>query len=580
MEYLTPDATQRRRVLKGGLTLALGFLSGCQLGGGRTRSSRLLGFTAVPAGKANGRIPVISADYEYQVLIPWGEPLQPGGPAFQRPPDATAQEQQIGIGHDGMTYFPVNGASDRGLLALNHEYGKNPHVLGVPLPTSIDMVRASQHAHGVSIVELGSINGKWQPIASPYARRIHANSPVSFSGPVAGHTLLKNPADNPYQGTFANCSNGQTPWGTYLTCEENFNLYFGASTPFEPTRVQQRYGLSGVDAGYGWHRFDPRFNLGNPDYVNEANRYGWVVEIDPRNRNQIPVKRTALGRFKHEGAATTIGKNGRVVVYMGDDQRFEFIYKFVSSGDWQALRAAGHSPLDEGDLYVARFDADGSGSWLHLSVDNPVLSEHFSDQAALLVNTRQAASLLGATAMDRPEWTTVAADGHVYCSLTNNSARQQPDAANPLAPNMNGHIIRFIDQDNHVGTRFTWEIFLLAEDHLNTEHSFGSPDGLWADPDGRLFIETDGAQKFGLPNQLLIADTVSGEIKRLLIGVAGCEITGLTTTPDRRTLFVNVHLPGNGDPALTNFPAAYDGITVPRDATLAIRRRDGGIVGS
>ncbi|MFT4676412.1 MAG: secreted PhoX family phosphatase [Candidatus Azotimanducaceae bacterium] len=567
---------QRRTLLKGGIAAAAQFLVGC--GSSASPEAPLMGFRPVPFAKGFGPMPVISQDYEYEVLIPWGTPLQPDGPAYQYPAIET-QAEQVGIGHDGMAYFPISEDGKRGLLGLNHEYGRNTHVLGKPLPTSLADVRTSQYAHGASVVEIAEVDGKWQRVASDYARRIHGNDSVTFSGPVAGDPALENQVDNPYAGTFANCSNGQTPWNTYLTCEENFNLYFAASGEFTPNESQKRYGFNKTGAHYGWHLFDKRFDLSDPDFRNEANRFGWVMEIDPFDVNQVPVKRTALGRLKHEGAGHAVNAEGRIVVYMGDDQRFEHIYKFVSADNWQAMQARGVSPLDEGVLYTARFDEGGKGEWLPLTADNPKLAA-FKDQADILINTRLAATALGATDMDRPEWTTVAPNGDVYCTLTNNVQRTVPNAANPQAPNPNGHIIRWRDNDDFVGTTFSWEIFLISDKHYAKEESFGSPDGLWADPDGRLFLMTDGPQRAKHNNQLLVADTNTGEVRRLLTGVAGCEITGITTTPDRTTLFANFQHPGNGDPKLTNFPAEFDEKTIPRDCTLAIRRRDGGIVGS
>ena len=354
------------------------------------------------------------------------------------------------------------------------------------------------------------------------ARRIVASTsttPVEFSGPVAGHHLLKTPAGNSPAGTVNNCSNGETPWGTYLTCEENFNGYFGATGEWTATEEQERYGFSSGGFGYGWENFDDRFDLSNPDYVNEENRFGWVVEIDPMDPYSTPVKRTALGRIKHEGVELTIGKGGRVVAYMGDDQRFDYIYKFVSAGHWKRMKRQGINPLDEGTLYVAKFNDDGTGEWLELTIDNPALAARFNDQAEILTYARLAADILGATPMDRPEWATVAPNGDVYCTLTNNSRRTEADAANPLAPNPDGHIIKWHDSRKHVGTTFEWEIFIIAESTHGTEDTFSDPDGIWADPDGRLFIQTDGGQKDGLNNQMLVADTMTGELRRLFTGV-------------------------------------------------------------
>jgi secreted PhoX family phosphatase len=435
----------------------------------------------------------------------------------------------------------------------------------------------------VAVVKIKEKRGVWRTIRSKNARRIHVNTPVAFSGPAAGHPLLQTPNGNIPLGTANNCANGQTFWGTYLTCEENFNGYFGANNPWNPTPAQQRYGFTANGFDYGWHRFDRRFDLSDPDYANEENRFGWVVEIDPFDAGQKPVKRTALGRMKHEGVALVEGLGGRVVAYMGDDEAFDYIYKFVSDGNWKSMRAMGQSPLDHGKLYVARFNDNGTGQWLELTIDNPVLAAKFADQGEVLTFARIAADLLGATPMDRPEWTTVAPNGDVYCTLTNNGSRTTPNAPNPVAPNPDGHIIKFRDSQHHVGLTFEWDIFLLARDTRNTEDVFTDPDGLMADPDGRLFIQTDGGQPNGLNNQMLVADTRTGEIRRLLEGVRGDEVTGMTMTPDRRTLFVNLQHPGEGNPNVTNFPVERtfaDGQTVPRDATLVITRNDGGVIGS
>jgi len=540
--------------------------------------------------EGNGPTPSISSDYQYEVLIPWGTPLEPHGPEFSYPPTADDQAQQIGIGHDGMTFFAHRDRYGRqsnrsGMLAINHEFGRTTHVLGKPLPESIEEVRTMQHAHGVSVVAISKSrrNGGWRTRDSRDARRIHVNTPMAFSGPVAKSDLLKTPNGNIPLGTVNNCSNGETPWGTYLTCEENFNGYFGASnreTAWVASPKQERYGFSEEGFGYGWHLFDRRFDLSDPDYVNEENRFGWIVEIDPFDATQTPTKRTALGRFKHEGVEIVVGKGGRIVAYMGDDQRFDYIYKFVSARNWRQMRQEGISPLDEGKLYVAKFNEDGSGEWLELTIDNPALSARFSSQEEVLTFARVAADELGATPMDRPEWISVAPNQDVYCTLTNNSQREVATASNPLAPNNDGHIIRWRDTQRHTGLTFAWEIFLIAEETHGTEESFADPDGLWVDPDGRVFIQTDGGQKDGLNNQLLVTNAAGNKISRLFTGVTGDEITGITVTPNRRTMFVNIQHPGNGDPAVTNFPADQDGVTVPRDCTIVITRNNGGVIGT
>lgn len=555
------------------------------------RNSNLMNFAFVPAEQAAGPVPAISSDYQFDVLIPWGSPIQPGGPAYDGDPNtrptSAQQAQQVGIGHDGMWLFPIGKGNDHGMLAVNNEYGDNQHVLGKAAPTSLEDVRLSQHAHGVTVVEIKKISGKWQVVRSDRARRIHGNTPVTFSGPVAGSALLQTPAGNAPLGTLNNCANGKTPWGTYLTCEENFNGYFGAKGAWTRTPEQARYGISAAGFGYDWHLFDPRFDLSNPSYKNEENRFGWVVEIDPLYAAQTPVKRTALGRFKHENAELVIGKNKRAVVYMGDDERFDYIYKFVSAGDWRSMRARGLSPLDQGKLYVAKFNDDGTGNWLEMTIDNPALKAKFADQAEVLTYARLAGDALGATKMDRPEWITSDRKGNLYCALTNNTARTvtNTNAANPLGPNPFGHIITWRDQDNHIGLTFKWEIVVLAKDtHTIEKSAFGSPDGLWSDPDDRLFIQTDGTQPIvkgvRLNDQMLVADPRRGEIRRLFAGVTDCEVTGVTVTPDRRTMFINLQHPGNGDPSKTNFPAPLGSGKIPRDATVVITRKNGGIIGS
>ena len=551
---------------------------------------------------ADNTIPSIAAEYEYQVLIPWGTPIEPGvtqpynGDPATRPTAAQAS-RQIGIGHDGMWFFPdrsryrynheFHRSNRKGMLCINHEFGVNSHVLGKPAPESLEDVRLSQNVHGVSVVAIKrNYYGQWRVVKSPNSRRITVNTPVEFSGPAAKSALLQNPNGNVPLGTVNNCGSGPTPWGTYLTCEENFNGYFGATEGaiFNDNRTpeQLRYGFDFDGFNYGWEFFDKRFDLSDPDYINESNRFGWVVEIDPNDGTQKPVKRTALGRFKHEAIAIAESASGQIAAYMGDDQRFDYCYKYVSNKPWKQAIKEGKSPLDEGKLYVARFDDDGTGEWLELTIDNPVLAQRFADQGELLIFARIAADLLGATPMDRPEWTTIGKKGEIYWTLTNNSQRTIPNAANPEAPNNDGHIIRMKDGGDHLGTTFKWDIFILASATRETEGVFTDPDAAYADPFGRLFIGTDGGQPDGLQDQLVVFDTTAEnpEPKRLLTGVNSDEITGFTVTPDFRTAFINIQHPGNGDPSATNFPAPTDGFTVPRDCTLVIRRKDGGVIGS
>ncbi|MGH9005621.1 MAG: PhoX family protein, partial [Acidimicrobiia bacterium] len=352
-------------------------------------------------------------------------------------------------------------------------------------------------------------------------------------------------------GTINNCANGYTPWGTYLTCEENFNNYFAhADDPAanDKTSLAGRYGI-GARPEYRWFEFDARFDAkANP---NEPNRFGWVVEIDPTDPDSTPAKRTALGRLKHEGATVTESTDGRVVVYLGDDQAHEYIYKFVGSAPWRVVSAQGQSPLDHGTLYVGRFgngatagDARGTGEWIALTAGAPGL-ESFAGQAEILVNARTAADKVGATKMDRPEWIAVHPDtGEVYCTLTNNSSRTVLDDANPRKGNVYGGIIRWREAGGDAAaTTFEWDLFVLAGDptkpasvtdppaDVADEDRFGSPDGLWFDPDGRLWIQTDVStstlnagnyDRIG-NNQMLAADPTTGELRRFLVGPSGCE---------------------------------------------------------
>lgn len=595
----------RRQMLRGSLAGAVAayFASNNLFGGSATNSSAagLVNFSPVTiadyaAQSDGGKEPVISTDYDYQVLIPWGTPIKPGVPSYDgnpaTRPTAAEQEDQIGIGHDGMWFFAEDGTSNNdGVICINHEFGRNSHLLGKAFPLSLDDVRLSQAGHGCSVVRVAkNLLGKWDVVFDDRNRRITVNTPVEFDGPVAGTKYLENTAGNAPLGTVNNCGSGYTPWGTYLTCEENFNGYFGSNDPnFEPLNAKQsRYGFTATGFGYGWHIYDDRFDLSNPEYANEYNRFGWIVEIDPQNPDKAPVKHTALGCFKHEAIAIRVAQTGKVHCYMGDDQRFDYCYKFVSKKPWEVSMKKGDSPLAEGTLYVAKFNADGTGDWLELSINNPLLKDVFESEADVLINTRLAADILGATPMDRPEWTTIGADGDtVFWTLTNNSQRTEGNEANLEAPNNDGHIIRTKDRGEGQGTKFDWDFYILASQTRTTEGVFTDPDAAFADPEGRLFIGTDGGQPDGLQDQLTVFDTTEtlaeGELptpKRLFVGVNSDEITGWAQTPDQKTAMTNMQHPGNGNPAATNFPAATDGITIPRDCTIVITKKDGGVVGS
>lgn len=592
LESLLIVHSGRRQVLKAGLAGMIAAFPALTLPGCATRSGAsepLLGFAAVPVSTSDSvQVP---PGYRVQVLYGWGDAagIAAGQPSFRWDVSNSADDQalQAGMHHDAIEYFPLplgSQNSSRALLAINHEYTDDGllHQDGMTTWTAAK-VRKSQAAHGVSIVEAQFRGGAWEILRpSPYARRITAYTPMRFSGPAAGHPLLGS--GDPL-GTLNNCAGGITPWGTYLTCEENFNGYFVNAGAVPPD--QRRYGINARGFGYRWHEFDARFDAAaNPE---EPNRFGWVVEIDPFNPKSTPVKRTALGRFKHEGAMVTLAADGRVVVYMGDDERFEYVYKFVSRDRYDAgNRDANRDLLDHGMLYAARFDDNGGGRWLPLA-----------GGAEALIRTRQAADRAGATRMDRPEWVAVhPVTKDVYLTLTNNTSRgakDQPgvDAANPRANNVYGHIVKWREQNGDpAATEFRWEVFVLAGE----DRGFGSPDGLWFDGRGVLWIQTDvsastlnrGAYANLGNNQMLAADLSTGEIRRFLVGPPNCEITGCTMAPDGRSLFVNIQHPGEtaserSDPsnprAFSNWPDFRpDGR--PRSATLVIRRNDGGIVGT
>ena len=460
-----------------------------------------------------------------------------------------------------------------GLLALNHEYTDEAllHANG-GRDWGVEQANKSMQAVGVSVVEVRRDGGDWKVVRpSRYARRVTLTTPCRISGPAAGHALLKtsqDPHGTTVLGTMMNCANGWTPWGTYLSCEENFQAYFGASGKLEATPMQRRYGIG--QASYPHFRLDARFDLAQTP--NEANRFGWVVEIDPFDPAAPPVKRTAMGRCKHEAAVPHTGSDGRIAFYMSDDEPFEYLYKFVTAS---AIKPGGATAnrhmLDEGVLYVARFDDNGRGSWLPLVHGSGPLTaaNGFPDQATVLIHARRAADLLGATTMDRPEGCAVDAATHdIFVACTNNSARGRPgakeggNAANPRSSNFFGHILRLREDANAAATtRFRWNFFALAGDATLSEtqfkgnikgDAFGSPDNLYLDARGVLWIQTDmSSSLIGKPpyarlgsNQVLAADPQSGEVRRFMTVPTGAEPTGCVLTPDNRTMFINIQHPG------------------------------------
>ena len=613
-----------------------------------------LGFSTVPVSISD--TVTLPPEYQYQVVYAWGDPINGTAPVFKQDGSNTAAEQalQSGMHHDGGHFFSLpdwkSNSSTSGLWAVNHEYVDAGLLVGPPATwSSLEGVAKSKAAHGVSVVQMDKQpDGKWKVVASNNARRITADTEMDINGPAKGHALMKtslDPLGEKVRGTVNNCAAGFTPWGTYLTCEENFNGVFGTDDPtWTANTLQLRYGLSrqgfanSVSPLYPWWKQDNRFDLSKEP--NEPNRFGYVVEIDPYTASKRPVKRTALGRFKHENCEWMLTKDGRIAVYMGCDEVNEYVYKFVSTGKVDMVdRAKNVDLLDSGTLYVAKFNDDGTGIWLELSPGKNGLTPEngWNTLGDICVRTRQAADRAGATMMDRPEWVAVnRITGDVYVTLTNNSrrgtspasvnnidgtstaasARPAVNAANPTggaSGNPYGHIVKWKDAGGDAAaTTFSWSIFLKAGDKLQSDtlkkgtingDDFGSPDGLWIDDAGYMWIQTDVSTSRIMAadlsrtnadyknlgnNQMLIADPATGVVKRFLVGPNQCEITGAHMTPDRKTMFINIQHPGEdgSDADISATPKKYsswpDGAAGgrPRSATIAITRKDGGEIGT
>ncbi|MGH1506139.1 MAG: PhoX family protein [Acidimicrobiales bacterium] len=603
----------RRRLLKGGMIGAAAFIARPTLAAaegphptsyvpGPASPDPLLSFKPIPTNTTDAV--TVPTGYSAQAIVPWGDPIVPGGPAFRGDASNSAdeQEQQMGMGHDGVQFFPIDGSSTLGILGVNQEY-TNGHLL---FPDggenwTAEKTRKEQAAHGVAIVSVEKGDDGWHVVDTGHARRITPNTPMRFTGWAGGDDLLITNDDatgmHPV-GTVNNCGNGTTPWGTLLTCEENFNGYFWEETDGgaegisdDQAASNERYGVGGQGFGYQWATTDDAWRADLDP--NRPNTFGWIVEIDPYDPTSTPMKHTCLGRFKHEAAVVAEDSKGHAVVYMGDDQRFDYVYKFISSHPWRDAVAAGKSPLESGRLYVAQFDDDGTGRWVRLQWWwNGLTPENgFHSHAEVLVKARLAADHVGATPMDRPEWIAVLPGGDVYIACTNNTRREEANAANPRVDNAFGHIVHISEGYESYGAKtFTWDHFLLAGagdgtdgSTIDAEDVFGSPDGLFADGDGRLWIQTDGSQPDGSHNQMLAADPATGELRRFLVGPADCEVTGAAKTPDGTTMFVSIQHPGDsGTPeeptAGSTWPEGPSAAR-PRPAVVAITRNDGGVVG-
>jgi secreted PhoX family phosphatase len=670
LDLIEQRQLSRRGFLKGSLGATVGATAMAVLGGGvvdsltnyaKAAPSPLggIGFAPVPANVAPMTDGVtVPSGYTARVLVAWGDSLTNAqhwdtvGPMTEE-----VQLRSFGAHVDGMHYFPFPGGlgSSRGLLVTNSEYvdpalvnGVKPAALYTKTTITLDMVRAQQAGHGVNVVDVEKQReGGWAVRrSSGFNRRITGNTPCRISGPAAGHDMLKSAADpdgKTVLGTLNNCAHGYTPWGTYLACEENFNGYFGSNTALTQTDHEKRYGISAAGFGYRWHVADERFDVNINR--NEPNRFGWVVEIDPWNPQSTPIKRTALGRFKHESAGVVVGENNAVAVYMGDDERNEYVYKFVSAGSFNPKNpAANRDILNSGTLYVAKFNGDGSGVWLPLVWNQSGLTpaNGFADQGEVLIKCRQAADRLGATMMDRPEWVAIhPTTREVYLTLTNNSnrgntpssvnnpngttsagsARPPVDAANPRPDNDYGHIIRWRETGGDVAAlSFDWDIFVKCGDKATAKvlggtyianghdgyvgningDDYGAPDGLWFDRDGRLWIQTDQAGNAQGDwvniggNVMMCTDPSTGLTKRFLTSPKNCEVTGVITTPDGRSMFVGIQHPG--EDWLVNFTdnstwpdsgingpttaSEQSSVSRPRSAVVVITKDDGGVIGT
>ncbi|CAA9270030.1 MAG: Putative phosphatase [uncultured Actinomycetospora sp.] len=582
-----------------------------------------LGFAAVAPNTQDAV--VVPPGFSQQVVIRWGDPVLPGAPAFDaRAQTAAAQAQQFGFNNDYLTLIDLPGQPGRALLVANHEYSTEPQMIpgyNPDAPTA-EHVGIGMAAHGMSVVvvERDPASGRLTPVADPLNRRVTVTTPMTLAGPAAGHPLVRTTADpegRTVLGTLNNCSGGTTPWNTVLSGEENVDQYFAnGEAVADPVAKEKlaRYGMDGGASDRKWETVDPRFDLLREP--NEPHRFGWIVELDPFDPASAPIKHTALGRMKHEGANVRVGPTGTVAVYMGDDERFEYMYKFVSSrthraGDAAADRDSNRRLLDEGTLYVARFSgdapaapgqvADGGGEWLPLvesRADGTAQSFVPGLSAAeVLVHTRLAADVVGATKMDRPEDVQPhPTTGRVYAALTNNDERATPgkpgvDAANPRAQNTNGQVLELVETgDDPAARSFAWSLLLVCGDPAAADTYFGGfpkdqvspiscPDNVAFDTVGNLWVATDGNELgsndglFAVP----LEGAQRGRVQQFLTVPKGAETCGPVL--EERLALVAVQHPGEADEATADNPASRwpdGGTSVPRPAVVSVWRTDGG----
>ncbi len=625
-------------------------LTGCATTGAPTEPPLDDALTFQPIrGSQDDRV-VLPSGYRYDVVLRWGDSLWsdtpdldtravPGGSLLEAG-SAAAQAHQFGYNCDAIQYFPLSdGERNAGLLCVNHEFtngwmmfpGWGDAMLGDDITAEYVLARPEtvpygKAAHGITVAEVERREGRWVFVKdSRYNRRITADTPIEITGPARGADTVRtelDPLGERVLGTVGNCGGGKTPWGTFLSAEEYIDYYFGNYQGYldKPTGderlddIHVRLPLHGENSFYNWHLFDERFDVAR--HPAEACRFGWVVEVDPYDPDSMPKKRTALGRVKHEAATCHIAGNGQAVVYTGDDEPFEYIYKFVSRDRYvRDDRERNMNLLDSGTLYVARFDADGTGTWLPLEFESqPRLhpDQGFRSQADVLINARRAADLLGATPMDRPEDLGVSpVTGRVYVVCTKNQARSNTDAANPRPDNLWGHIIEIIeDNDDHTGTSFHWQPMLLAGDpraesgrlltslaelrsgELSRDDTYyagfpyatqlaplGAPDNIGFDPAGNLWIVTDGTQPRGTNNGTFVypcAGPTRGYLRQFMSAPRDAEVCGCEFTPQGDTLFLSIQHPGDGGSVTSpnsNWPDGHGNL--PRPSVIAITRKKG-----
>ncbi|WP_233576477.1 PhoX family protein [Saccharopolyspora rhizosphaerae] len=623
----------RRRALKATGALALTVGGAAALGGTTVAAPSAPARNPVPGTEfppvaPNTRDAVVVADgYQQGVVIRWGDPVVEGAPEFDPAhQSAAAQEEQFGYNNDFAELIALDRTGAESLLVCNHEYTSEEHMfLGYDEnnPTE-EQVKIAWAAHGLSVVKVErQADGSLKPAPSRYNRRITLTTPFELRGPAAGSDLLKTSADptgTTVLGTQNNCSGSLTPWGTILSGEENINQYFAhADAVTDPVARERldRYGVTGMASTRKWERFDERWDVAREP--NEVNRFGWIVEIDPHDPTSTPVKHTALGRFKHEGAAVTIADDGRVVAYSGDDERFDYLYKFVSHGKVKRgtsalARRHNTSLLDDGTLHVAKFtgnspgeidgtgklpadgEFDGVGEWIPLASGKESFVPGFTAEE-VYVFTRLAADAVGATKMDRPEDVQPnPVNGKVYCALTNNSNRGSAgnagaDEANPRVGNKHGHVLE-IDDDT-TGTRFGWTLLLVCGDPDDPSTYFGGfdksrvspiscPDNVAFDRHGNLWLTTDGNALdshdglFAVP----VEGPERGHVKQFLTVPTGAEACGPVVRD--KLVTVSVQHPGEVDGASADEPASHwpdGGTSQPRPSVVAIWRADGGEIG-